>query len=111
MIEHEKEKYGWEYIDFINSLDDSAIGGYQLIYIDNDEIPELAAPGVAHIAPSYLCWVNNGELCQGSISFSGFAYFEKQNKYLCEEGCYYALPLVWIYAGGSIVTRHSRDNL
>ena len=35
------------YIDFINSLDDSAIGGYQLIYIDNDEIPELAAPGVA----------------------------------------------------------------
>ena len=74
------------YIDFLNSLDDSTISGYQLIFIDDDDIPELAAPGISHIAPSYLCWVNDGKLCKGSMSFSGFKYLERQNKYLCEEG-------------------------
>ena len=74
------------YINFINSLNQDAIAGYQLIYIDDDEIPELVASGVSHIAPSYLCWVNNGKLCQGSVSFSGVAYLEKQNRYYCEEG-------------------------
>ena len=70
----------------MNSLDDSTISGYQLIFIDDDDIPELAAPGISHIAPSYLCWVNDGKLCKGSMSFSGFKYLERQNKYLCEEG-------------------------
>lgn len=74
------------YINFINSLNQDAISGYQLVYIDDDEIPELVAMGISHIAPSYLCWVNNGKLCQGSVSFSGFAYLEKQNRYICEEG-------------------------
>ena len=74
------------YINFINSLNQDAISGYQLVYIDDDETPELVAMGISHIAPSYLCWVNNGKLCQGSVSFSGFAYLEKQNRYYCEEG-------------------------
>ena len=74
------------YIDFLNSLDDSKISGYQLIYIDDDDIPELAAPGISHIAPSYLCWVNDDKLCQGSMSFLGFMYLECQNKYLYEGG-------------------------
>ena len=74
------------YIDFINSLDDSKISGYQLIFIDDDDIPELTACGISHIVPSYLCWVNDGKLCQGSMSFSGFAYLEKHNRYICEEG-------------------------
>ena len=74
------------YINFINSLNQEAISGYQLIFIDDDETPELVAMGISHIAPSYLCWVNDGKLCQCNVSFSGFAYFEKQNKYICEEG-------------------------
>ena len=74
------------YIDFLNSVDDSMISGYQLIFIDDDDIPELAAPGISHMAPSYLCWVNDGKLCKGNMSFSGFMYLERQNKYLYEGG-------------------------
>lgn len=74
------------YIDFLKNIDENSIKGYQLVYIDEDEIPELIAMGVSHTVPSYLCWVNNGSLCQASVSFSGFAYLEKQNRYICEEG-------------------------
>ncbi|SCX07344.1 hypothetical protein SAMN02910436_00529 [Ruminococcaceae bacterium P7] len=81
------EDTSWKqlYLDFINSLDDRAVGGYQLIFIDNDDIPELAVPGSTHIAPSYLCWVHDGKLCQSAISFTGLAYFERKNKFLYEE--------------------------
>lgn len=74
------------YIDYLNTLDRSLYSGYQLIYIDDDDIPELAVCGNSHVVPSYLCWINNGKLCQGNMSFSGFAYLERQNKYICEEG-------------------------
>ena len=33
-----------------------------------------------------LLYLIDGKLCKGSISFSGFKYLERQNKYLCEEG-------------------------
>ena len=74
------------YIDYLNTIDVSNFSGFQLVYIDYDDIPELIAMGSAHISPCYLCWVNNGFLCQGHVSFSGFRYLEKQNKYLCREG-------------------------
>lgn len=74
------------YIDYLNSLDSDSYSGYQLIYIDDDDIPELASQSVSHIVTSNLCWINDGELCVSNISFSGFAYLEKQNRYLCEEG-------------------------
>lgn len=82
------KNYAWKqvYIDFLNTLDRSNYSGFQLIDIDDDDIPELAACGASHVVPSYLCWVYNGSLCKGSISFSGFQYLERQNLYLCEEG-------------------------
>lgn len=74
------------YIDYINTLDHQIYNSFELINIDDDDIPELAVFGNAHISPSYLCWVYNGDLCKGNISFSGFKYFEGENKYLCEDG-------------------------
>lgn len=74
------------YIDYLNTLDDSMYEGYQLIFVDEDDVPELVVSSGAHIIPGYLCWVNDGKLCQSSKSYSGFAYLEKQNRYLCEEG-------------------------
>ena len=75
-----------KYIDYLNSLDSDSYSGYQLVFIDDDDIPELASQSVSHMVTSNLCWINDGELCVSDISFSGFAYHEKQNRYLCEEG-------------------------
>ena len=74
------------YLDYLDSIDTSQFSGFQLIYIDNDDIPELIVQSSTHLIQSVLCWVNNGKMCQDNISFSGFAYLERQNKYLCEEG-------------------------
>ena len=82
------KKYGWKkaFYQFLDEVDDSKMSGYQIVYIDEDDTPELIAVGVSHLDPSYLCWVHDGELCKAPISYSGFSYLEKQNLYLCEEG-------------------------
>ena len=82
------EDAAWKqlYIDFLDSLDQSKYCGYSLVYINEDDIPELVASGSAHVVPGILCWVYNGKLCQGNVPFMGFEYFERQNKYFCEEG-------------------------
>lgn len=74
------------YFDYLNSLDSDSYSGYQLVYIDDDDIPELVSQSVSHMVTSNLCWINDGELCVSNISYSRFAYLGKQNRYLCEEG-------------------------
>lgn len=83
-----RKKYAWKkpYLEFLNSLDDSQMSGYQLVFVDEDTAPELLAIGASHIVPSYLCWVQNGTLCKAPVSYSGFCYYEKQNLYFCAEG-------------------------
>lgn len=71
------------YIEFLNSLDRENYCGYELVYIDDDDTPELVVLGGAHVIPGYICWTYDGELHNENIPYLGFSYFERENRYLC----------------------------
>ena len=73
------------YIEYLDSLDESRYRGFELIYIDDDDIPELVAISESHIGVSNLCWIYQDELCKENISFIGIKYFEKENRYFYHE--------------------------
>lgn len=75
-----------EYIDFLNKLDNDIYAGYNLVLLDDDDIPELLAIGAGRVTPSYLCWVNDGELCEYNKMILQFYYFEKENRFLIRSG-------------------------
>lgn len=73
------------YIEFLNTLEKDNYDGYQLIYIDDDDIPELAISGKAHLIPGYICWISDGEVNYINMTLVSFKYFEKENRFLCNE--------------------------
>ncbi len=75
-----------EYIDFLNKLDNDIYAGYKLVLLDDDDIPELLAIGAGRVTPSYLCWVNDGELCEYNKMILQFYYFENENRFLIHSG-------------------------
>lgn len=75
-----------DYIDFINKLDNDLYAGYKLVFLDNDDIPELLALGTARVTPSYICWINDGKLCEYNKIILQFYYFEKENRFLIHSG-------------------------
>ena len=74
------------YIDVINGLNKDNYDGYELVYIDNDDIPELVVKGASHVVPSNLYWIYDGDVYNTGISFMDFYYYEKENYFLYEEG-------------------------
>ena len=66
----------------MNTLKHEAYAGYKLVYIDDDDIPELLVVANSMVTPGYLCWANNDELCQDNIQMNWFYYNERENVYL-----------------------------
>lgn len=73
------------YIKFLNTLDKGNYDGYQLIYIDDDDIPELAISGMAHLIPGYICWVHDGNVRSINTTITSFKYFERENNFICRD--------------------------
>lgn len=73
------------YIEFLNSLDRENYCGYELVYIDDDDIPELAISGMAHLIPGYICWVHDGKVRSINTTITSFKYFERENSFLCSD--------------------------
>lgn len=74
------------YIDFLNTLDDSLYSGYKLVCLDDDDLPELLVKSDSRITPSYICWINGGELRQYNKMIIQFYYYENDNCFLIRSG-------------------------
>lgn len=90
----ETDSAGWQelYLQALDELETDYYQGYKLIYIDDDNIPELLAIGVNRTTPGILYWINNGKLCSEKFQLDGFYYFEKKNIFL-SHAVYY--PVQW----------------
>jgi len=72
------------YIDAINDTETSKTYGdfyYELVFIDNDEIPEMTING----SLSFLCVVYDETLKKFEL-YRGIEYIERENLFLCSAG-------------------------
>ncbi len=74
------------YTHQLEGIDDKLYSGYSLIYIDNDDVPELFFESSSHVIPSQLFWVYNGGIYSIGLSINGFYYYEKQNLFMNSGG-------------------------
>lgn len=74
------------YLQQLLNVDEKKYESFSLIYVDNDNIPEMFFKSNSHITPSILFWVYNNEIYSTELSFNGFYYFEKQNLFLNSGG-------------------------
>lgn len=90
-----QEPWRQAYIDYLkNDCDTGANDGYNLIYIDNDDIPELVEYGVDCATGSRITGYSDGKVYVNQLRRLGFSYIEKQNLLCNSEGnmdCYYDL--------------------
>lgn len=81
-----KESWRDLYLTQLNSLDQESYAGYQLVYIDEDDIPELYAAPIAHVVSGYVYWIDNDKVCSQNVSLNGFKYVEKENLFINSGG-------------------------
>ncbi len=62
--------------------------GYQLIYLDDDEIPELVEIGFCEEKGARIVNYSEGKACVTQLTGREFTYIEKENL-LCDTGMYY----------------------
>ncbi|MBE5961248.1 MAG: hypothetical protein E7256_07655 [Lachnospiraceae bacterium] len=77
-----KEDSSWKqaYIDYIQSSEESGQWqGYALIYIDADDIPEIAEVGSNEAMGCKILNYADGEVKETQLSRLGFTYIEKEN--------------------------------
>ncbi|WP_370752601.1 carboxypeptidase-like regulatory domain-containing protein [Ruminococcus sp.] len=65
------------YIDYINKTNSAY--DYSLIYLNNDDIPELCLTGKYTMAGDILCWINDGSVQEETaLGNYGTSYIEKE---------------------------------
>ena len=75
------------YINYIRATNAGDWMGYQLIYINNDDIPELYLNGAAEAQGDLVCTFANGTVVSEQLSrVNGMAYLEKQNVFCNSNG-------------------------
>lgn len=75
------------YIDYIqNTLINNGWDGYELIKLDNDDIPELVAIGCCEAQGNLVCNYYNGTVYSTQLSRLGFYYIERKNLLCNSEG-------------------------
>ena|GEM_PF-1677335 len=83
------------YIDYVNDyvnevrnnekyLDE--YGNLSLIYIDNDDIPELVIVGPSAAYGTEICTISDGELVYTHLGIGGVSYIERQNIFVVSGG-------------------------
>lgn len=75
------------YIAYIQStLNTGAWSGYQLIYLDDDDIPELVAMGIDEAQGNLVCNYFNGVVNSTQLRRLGFYFIERENLLCNSEG-------------------------
>ena len=76
-----KEDESWKeaYIDYLKNKGDLSNYEFALVYVDEDDIPELFVHSKQNMMQSTLCWVADGTLCSKDIEASNLSYYEKEN--------------------------------
>ncbi len=67
------------YADYIRNSYDQGVAGYQLIYVDDDDIPELAVIGICEAAGSRIITYANGQIYEKQLCRTYFTYIEREN--------------------------------
>lgn len=67
------------YIDYLNGSDNANNFEYALVYVDEDEIPELYKHGKQRPMSSEICWIYDGNVYSQRLMIDGFKYYEKGN--------------------------------
>lgn len=85
--EEESVSEDWKtvYVDYIRGIAQEKYIGYKLIYVDDDNIPELYLLGDCSATGDAICTYNNGEITKTFLGNYQATYYERQNL-LCESG-------------------------
>ena len=67
------------YIDYLNSSENTGSFEYALVYVDEDDIPELYKHGKQRPMSSEICWIYEGNVYSHWLMIDGFEYYEKEN--------------------------------
>lgn len=70
------------YSDYINRLSNSDYYNYALVYVDEDDVPELYMHGKQRPMSSELCWIYNDEVYSQKLMIDGFRYYERENLFM-----------------------------
>lgn len=70
------------YSDYVNSLSNSDYYEYALVYVDEDDIPELYMHGKQRPMSSELCWIYNDEVYSQRLMIDGFRFYERENLFM-----------------------------
>lgn len=74
------------YIDYIEEKGQDDTCQYQILYIDNDDIPELLVMGGSYAAGDDLCTVYNGQLNTIHVGNYGVSYIPQKNLVCASHG-------------------------
>lgn len=67
------------YIDYLTGSENADYYEYALVYVDEDDIPELYKHGKQRPMSSEICWIYEGNVYSQRLMIDGFAYHEKEN--------------------------------
>ena len=65
------------YKEFMSSSDADPYDRFSLIYVNDDDVPELYMKGRFMAANDLLCWIDNGEVKTQVMSYQGATYLER----------------------------------
>lgn len=80
-----EESWRTAYTSYIESIQAEGWAGYRLIYINDDNIPELYITGSNTAQGDQICTMKGSEINVLSTGISGLTYLERQNLF-CESG-------------------------
>ena len=83
-----KKDESWKklYINQLNSLSMDEYMGFCLVQIDDNDVPELYAESISHMVNSHLYWVQDNEICDYPMHYSGLSYIKRGNLFLNSGG-------------------------
>lgn len=72
---------GWKqaYISYVQQLDAGPWQGYDLIYVNDDDIPELVEIGNSEAMGCRIVSYSDGKMVESQLSRLGFSYIEREN--------------------------------
>lgn len=73
------ESWKQVYINYLNSNDYADNYEYALVYVNEDEVPELYKHGKQRPMSSKICWIYDENVYSQSFMIDGFEYYEKEN--------------------------------
>lgn len=113
----EQESVNWKelYIDKINEFNEKHGGSealeckYALVYINDDDIPELLLQTGSHIPGVEICWITGGETESKNIGLSSgeFLYNEKGGEFYYEFNAHGTGASSYSFDGSTVSKEHT----